>query len=141
MKVREVMSTEPETVSPDDTIQKAAKKMNKFRIGSLIVATPGFEIIGIITERDMLRAFAKGVKPSTKVKDVMTKGVVTIEEASTLDEAANKMIKFGIKRLAVTKKGRCTGIVTATDLITYESRLTDKMISLMQVPRKLLEAG
>jgi len=141
MKVRDAMSPEPETVSPAATIKQAAQKMNKYRIGSLIVATAGFEVVGMLTERDILRAFAKGKKPGTKVKEIMTKGVVTIEEHANLEDAADKMVKYGIKRLVVTKKGRCVGIITATDIITYESRLTDKMAQLMQMPRKLIEGG
>ncbi len=141
MKVKEAMSTDPETISPTATIKKAAKKMNIFRIGSLIVITPGFEIVGIITERDILKAFVKGKGPETKVKDIMTKDVVTIEQNAPLEEAADKMLKYGIKRLAVVKKGQCIGIITTTDLITYEARLTDKLMELMQTPKKLVQGG
>ena len=141
MKVKEAMSVDPETISPTATIKKAAKKMNAFRIGSLIVITPGFEIVGIITERDILKAFVKGKGPETKVRDIMTKNVVTIEQNAPLEEAADKMLKYGIKRLAVVKKGQCVGIITTTDLITYEARLTDKLMELMQTPKKLVQGG
>jgi len=140
MKVKDAMSAELETITPNSTIKKAAKKMNKYRIGSLIVSTAGFEAVGMITERDILRAFAKGEKPSTKVKDVMTKGLVTIDQNATLEEASDKMVKYGIKRLAATSKGRCVGIVTATDIIIYGARLRNNLMKLMQVPRRLLEA-
>ena len=141
MKVKEVMSTELETISPGSTIKSAASKMNKFRIGSLVVTTAGFEIVGIITERDILKAFVKGKKPSTEVREVMTEGVVTIDHNEMLEDAAGKMLKYGIKRLVVTSRGKCIGIVTATDLITYESRLVDKLSNLMNMPRKLMQAG
>ena len=141
MKVYEIMSTELETISPDSSIKTAAKKMNRLQIGALVVSTPGFELLGIITERDMLRAFAKSLKPSTEVKKLMTKGVITIEHKATLEKAADKMIKYAIKRLVVTKNGECVGIVTLTDLITYESRLVDKLSDLIQTPKKVAEAG
>ena len=141
LKIREVMSTELETAAPRDSIKKAAAKMNKFHIGSLVVTAPGFEMLGIITERDILKAFVKGKKPSTEVGEIMSKGVVTIDLNSTLEDAAKKMMEYGIKRLVVTKKDECVGIVTATDLITYESRLVDKLSDLMQAPRKLMQAG
>ncbi len=141
MRIREVMSTELETIGPRDSIKKAAAKMNKFHIGSLVVTAPGFEMLGIITERDILKAFVKGKKPSTEVSEVMTKGVITIDYNTTLEEAAEKMLGNGIKRLVVTKKDECVGIVTATDLIMYESMLVDKLSVIMKTPRKLMQAG
>ena len=46
-----------------------------------------------------------------------------------------------MKRLPVVSKGRCVGIVTATDLMTYEEHLIDKMAELFQLPRKKVEGG
>ncbi len=140
MKVKRAMSTEIETVHPDDSIKKAAQTMNKYRIGGLVVQKDQ-EVIGIITERDILKAFVKGLKPGTLVKDVMTKGVITIDQGATLEDAAKRMLEYGIKRLPVVSKGRCIGIITATDLITYEEHLIDKVSELFQVPHKKMEAG
>lgn len=140
MKVKSVMSTEIETVSPDNTIKKAAQIMNKYRIGGLVVQK-NQEVVGIITERDILKAFVKGMKRSTPVKDVMTKEVVTIDKNADLEEAAKRMLEYGVKRLPVVSKGRCVGIVTATDLMTYEEHLIDSMAELFQLPRKKTEGG
>jgi len=140
MNVASVMTRDVKTVKPTDTAKSAVVTMNKHHIGSVIVSD-GKEVLGIITERDMLRAFAKSLKPSTEVKKLMTKGVITIEHKATLEKAADKMIKYAIKRLVVTKNGECVGIVTLTDLITYESRLVDKLSDLIQTPKKVAEAG
>ena len=141
MKVKEVMSVEVQTVSPGATITNAAKKMNKYHIGSLVVILPGFEVVGIITERDILKSFARVCRPGIKVKDIMTKGVIAIDKNASLEEAADRMTKYGIKRLVVTHKNKCAGSVTATDLMLYESQLTDKLFHLLQKPKKLLEGG
>jgi CBS domain-containing protein len=140
MKVKSVMSTEIETVEPHDTLKKAAKIMNKYRISGLVVQKDQ-EIVGILTERDILKAFVKGMKPDTFVEDVMSKNVITIDKNATLEEAARRMLDHGIKRLPVVSKGRCVGLVTATDLITYEERLIDKMSELLLLPRRKAEGG
>lgn len=140
MKVKSVMSTDIETVNPDSTIKKAAQIMNKYRIGGLVVRKNS-EVVGIVTERDILRAFVKSLKPGTPVKDVMSKNVITIDANATLEEAAKRMLDYGVKRLPVISKGRCVGIVTATDMLAYEEHLADRLSELFQLPRKRMEAG
>lgn len=134
------MSTQLEMVEPDDTIKRAAVVMNKHRVGGLLVQK-GHELKGIITERDILKAFAKGVKPATAVKEVMTKDVMTVDENSSLEDAAKIMLNYGVKRLPVVSKGRCVGIVTATDLIAYEEHLIDRMSELFLLQRRRQQAG
>ena len=140
MKVKNVMSTEIETIEPEMSVRKAAEIMIRYRIGGLVVEQDQ-EIVGVITERDILKAFVKDMKPETFVKDVMTKEVITIEEDATLEDVAKRMLDYDIKRLPVVSKGRCVGIVTATDLITYEERLIDKVSELFKLPKKRNEAG
>jgi len=139
MQVAEVMSRHLRTIEPKSTLMEAARKMSKYNIGGLIV-TSAFEIKGIITERDIMEAFASGKKSSTPVSAVMTKRVYTIDHNATLEEAAKVMLKHHIKRLPVVKKGRCIGIITATDLISYEEKLIDKISLLFLLPRKKVEA-
>jgi CBS domain-containing protein len=140
MQVKDFMSSEIETILPSSSIKKAAQKMNKYRVGSLIVSTPGFELLGIVTQRDILKAFVKGLKPAASVKLIMSKDVITIEHDASLEKAATIMVDNGVKHLPVTKKGKCIGIITATDIIIFQSGLTEKLSELMHTPRKLLES-
>ncbi len=122
MNVSDIMSKRLKTVGPDETIQKAAKMMYFHRIGSLVVVS-GIVLTGIITERDMLKAFAKAIPPTTKVKDVMSGYVVTVRPDATLEDASKLMIENRIKRLVVTDDSGCIGIVTATDIVSHEKAL------------------
>ena len=140
MKVKSAMTTEIEAIGPDTALKKAAQLMNKHRIGGLVVEK-NQEVVGIITERDILKAFVRSMKPSTPVKNMMSKDVITIEENASLEEAAKRMLDYGIKRLPVVSKGRCVGIITATDLIAYEEHLIDKVSELFLLPRKRPEGG
>lgn len=135
MKVRKIMSKNLKTIEPSRTIRFAAQVMNKYGIGSLLVVD-SFALAGIITERDILKAFAAEKSPDTPVKDVMTKKVITITPDGTLEEAAKLMLKNKIKRLPVCKDNKCFGIVTATDLIKHEDKFAERLVSLYLAPRK-----
>ncbi|MBI4018273.1 MAG: CBS domain-containing protein [Candidatus Aenigmarchaeota archaeon] len=140
MKVKEIMSAKLKKIEPDETIRFAAQIMNKYGIGSLIVVD-SFELSGIITERDILKAFAEGKSPDTPVKSIMTRKVVMITPDTTLEQAAKLMTKHKIKRLPVCKENVCVGIVTATDLMKYEDTLVGNLASLYMLPRKKIGAG
>ena len=129
------MSAKLKTIEPDETIRFAAQLMSKYGIGSLIVVN-SFELSGIITERDILKAFADGKEPETAVKSVMTKKVITITPDTSLEEAARLMRKHKIKRLPVCRDNMCVGIVTATDLMKHEDKLAGGLVSLYTAPRK-----
>ncbi len=138
MKVKDVMCRKLKTITPDKTIQQAAKIMNRYRIGSLVVES-GIMATGIITERDILKAFANSLPPSTKVSEVMTEYVVTISPDANLEDAAKEMVENNIKRLPVVERNRAVGIVTSTDLVSCGGKLINKLRPLLTRKRKLLE--
>ncbi len=129
MEVQEAMSTRLITIRPDASIKQAAQKMVKHKISGLLVTTAGFELKGIITQGDILQAFAKGTNSDAPVTKVMTKRLLTIYTKDNLEAAAKKMVRHHIKRLPVVdrRKGKCVGIVTATDLMKYEEHLIERL--------------
>ncbi|MBS7643332.1 CBS domain-containing protein [Candidatus Bathyarchaeota archaeon] len=118
VRVYEVMTHNPLTVSLNDNLEKVVQMMNRFRVGSIIVVDEG-RPLGIVTERDILvRVVAKGkLAIETWVKDVMSKPIITIPENAYVEAAAKKMVKEGVKRLAVTRNGLLVGIITSTDIV------------------------
>jgi len=116
--VRDAMSENVKTVRVDDNVLDAVRKMNKFRIGSVIVLS-GARPVGIITERNILQ---RVVEPSNdpriiRAKDIMSSPLITIEPNATLEEAARLMVRRSIKKLPVIDDGRLIGIITTTDLV------------------------
>ncbi|MFB0543345.1 MAG: cyclic nucleotide-binding/CBS domain-containing protein [Candidatus Bathyarchaeia archaeon] len=116
--VRDAMSQNVKTVKVDDTVLDAVRKMNKFRIGSVVVLS-GTRPVGIITERNILQ---RVVEPCAdprviKAKDIMSSPLITIESNVPLEEAARLMVRRGIKKLPVIDDGRLVGIITTTDLV------------------------
>ena len=116
MKVSEIMTEAAVTDRADDTMAEAARKMWEQQTGSLLVMDSD-ELLGIITERDVLKAVATG-RPleGTRVSDAMTKDVVTVPPAMTLREAAAVMADKWIRHLPVVEQGRVVGILSQQDL-------------------------
>jgi len=116
VKVSEIMTEAAVTDRADDTLAEAARKMWEQQTGSLLVMD-GDELLGIITERDVLKAVATG-RPleGTRVSDAMTKDVVTVPPAMTLREAAAVMADKWIRHLPVVEQGRVVGILSQRDL-------------------------
>jgi CBS domain-containing protein len=135
MFVKEVMNKNVKTIRPEDIVKDAAKVMNEYHIGSLVVVSGTGEVVGILTERDILAdvvATGKGAD-EVKVSDVMTPNIITITPDKTLEEAADIMTENKIKKLPVVYEGRLVGIVTATDLIAYEKDLIKKISVLLAI--------
>ena len=117
--VKDVMSSPAGTVLESATANKVAALMDKDAYGCIIVTTKDGKPIGIITERDLVvRVLAKNKKPDTvKAKKVMTAPVMTIEPDVTISEAARRMSRLDIRRLAVMYKEKLVGIVSSKDIL------------------------
>lgn len=115
MKISEVMTEAAVTDRPDDSLEQAARKMWDQQTGSLLVLE-GEDLVGIITERDVLRAVATGSPLDTPVSEVMSKDLLTVEPGTSLREAAAIMTERWVRHLPVLEGGRLVGIVSQRDL-------------------------
>jgi CBS domain-containing protein len=116
VRVSEIMTSAAVVDQSDDTLAEAARKMWKQQTGSLLV-TDGDDLIGIVTERDVLKAVATGVKlEETRIAEVMTKDVVTVGPGTSLREAAKIMADRWIRHLPVVDSGKLVGVISQRDL-------------------------
>lgn len=116
MKVKQIMTADVKTVSPGDTVTKAASIMRQIDVGSVPV-TDGSKVVGIVTDRDIiLRGVAKGENPSQKVSEVMTTNVKCANPDMDVHIAADLMAENQIRRLPVTDSDRLVGIIAIGDL-------------------------
>jgi CBS domain-containing protein len=116
MKVSEIMTNAAVTDQPDDTLDAAARKMWRQQTGSLLVLD-GEDLVGILTERDVLKAVAAGANlKDTRVSEVMTKDLVIVGPQTSLREAAKIMADRWIRHLPVMDGGRLVGVVSQRDL-------------------------
>ena len=128
MKMREFVQIPAVTCSPEATVGDAARLLDRFNVGSLIVADSG-RILGIVTDRDIaLRCVAHGLAPSAPVTHVMTHTVATVAEGAELAEAADIMAAHGVRRLPVIDAdGRPVGVVALDDLTRYLGKELDAL--------------
>jgi sulfide:quinone oxidoreductase len=109
--VAEVMSTEPLIVAPEETLGEVAEKLRAGDLGSALVADYG-RLIGILTSRDLLRAFAGRIHPSeARVREWMTAEPVTVSAATPIEAAATLMTEYGFHHLPVVEDERPVGML------------------------------
>jgi CBS domain-containing protein len=117
MSVRELMAGSPVSADPGHTLVEAAAKMRAQR-SSVLAVLGGETIVGVITERDFMRAIADGRDPAaTLVSEFMTRDPRTIEAGKPAGEAAALMIKHHVRHIPVTEEGRLIGFLSARDLL------------------------
>jgi CBS domain-containing protein len=123
-------------------VRDVAKMMTKYRVGSVVVLD-GDKIAGIITELDIIwKVVSADLNPNmTKVEDIMTKKVVTIEANKSLEDATALMVENNIKKLPVVDKGKLVGIITATDLISVQPKMIEDLAKLLLFEEKKEIAG
>ncbi len=120
MHVKDIMTREVEVVSPEATLQEAARILKTHNIGSVPVCD-GSRLQGMITDRDIaIRAVAEGRDPFvTLVRDVMTSEVVYGMESQSIEDAARIMEQKQIRRLVILNEEKnLVGIVSLGDLAT-----------------------
>jgi CBS domain-containing protein len=116
-KIGEIMTSDPRTVAPSDTVADAARQMRDADVGAILVAEDG-RLAGILTDRDIVvRVVAEGKDPSSvPAGDVMTRDPVALTPDSTVDDAIRIVREQDVRRIPVVQDGRPAGIVSIGDL-------------------------
>jgi CBS domain-containing protein len=117
--LQELMTRDVLAVAPEDTLGETATKMVDRGVGSVVVSDFG-RLIGILTERDMLRAMADRTHPSqARVREWMTTEPVTANESMTVADAAQVMLEHNFRHLPVVEGERAVGIVSIRDVVEW----------------------
>lgn len=116
-------------------VTEAAKTMKKNRIGSLIVIDGNEQVIGVITERDLVhRVLGENKDPkTTKIGEVMSKNIITVGPYVSLIEALKIMRKNDVRRLPVTRNKKLVGILTEREIATAVIRASDEQLKLSRL--------
>ncbi len=127
MLVKDRMTLNPVTVSPDTSVSEALNLMRQRKVRRMPVVDKHEHLVGIVAEKDLLYA---SPSPATslnvyeigyllsklKVKEIMSKDVVTVTEDTPLEEAARIMVDRGVSGLPVVRDRSVVGIITETDI-------------------------
>ena len=118
----DVMTRDLLTVAPEDTLGEAAGKMTDRGVGAALVMDFG-RLVGILTERDLLRAVASHVHTSeVRVREWMTEEPITASEATPIRRGASLMLKRGFRHLPIVEGERTIGIVSLRDVVRETMR-------------------
>lgn len=118
MKISEIMTTDVRTVAPGATAAEAARLMSEAGVGIVPVVSDG-SVLGVLTDRDIVvRGAAEGLDlAATKVRDLLTPGVVSCFADDDLEAAVELMAERRIRRLVVlTREHRLAGLVSLADI-------------------------
>ena len=120
-QIRELMTVKPRTVKSGDSVVEAAKLM-KGEDAGIAPIVDGDKLVGVVTDRDIaIRVVAEGRDPqSTKVDEVASQNVVTVDPQQDLDEALRLMAQHQLRRLPVIEEdGKLVGIVAQADVARH----------------------
>jgi len=116
--VRDIMTSQLITAPLNTSVVNCVKIMKKNRVGTLLIEDTKKNIVGILTESDIITAIPKHNIYILKAKDIMSfQQIVTIRPNNTITDAANTMYKKNVKRLPVEKDGVIVGLITYRDIL------------------------
>lgn len=122
--VSEIMSKTVRTVDPGSTVGSALWVMANYDIGSVVVVE-GKKPVGIVTERDFARKYAKDKKVDMerKIEEISTKQVISVSPDTKVWDALALMVRKKIRQLPVVKDGQLVGIATERDIFKWIIRV------------------
>jgi CBS domain-containing protein len=109
--VREIMTKDVVTITPDRTVEEAAEELRKRGFGGMPVVDEQGILIGMVSEFDVIS------KRGRTVGDIMSRGVISVSDEVTADQVTSLMGLHGIRRVPVVREGRLVGIVSRSDLL------------------------
>ena len=116
----DIMRPELIEVAPEDTLGEVAERMTALNMGAAAVKDFG-RLIGIITERDLLKAMAERVHTSeARVRQWMTEDPITATVDTDVEEAAETMLEHGFRHLPVVEGERAVGILSIRDVAQHQ---------------------
>jgi len=109
------------TIEPTATLEAAVAMLAKHRIGALVVLGADERVIGILSERDIVRALAElgAAALTTPLAQVMTRKVVTCSEAETVGDIMERMTTGKFRHVPVLEQDRLVGIVSIGDVVKH----------------------
>jgi CBS domain-containing protein len=142
--VKDIMVREVITIDSTQTTMNAARLMSKFGVSSLIV-TKDDNIVGILTERDILiRVVASNQDPAKiTIMEIMSEPIVVVNQETSINEAVKIMFTERIKKLPVISQEenrmKLVGILSITDIAKIQHRITDDLELLLDIATDSVE--
>lgn len=140
MKVQDVMTKNPSTVTPDALASEAARIMKRDDVGLVPVIDDSRRLIGVVTDRDLaVRIVAEGRDAQTRVSDIMSAdGLATCRADEEVDRVMETMASEQVRRVPIVDdRGGLIGIVSQADIVrkAQDDRKAEKTVEQISQPR------
>jgi len=122
------------TLTSDVTLESAARELHTRKVGALVVLSETDEVIGVLSERDVVREVARrGPKAlEDRVSAAMSRTVITAHLQETIDEGLARMTDRRVRHLPVLEEGRLIGIISIGDLVKHKIAAAEAEAAAMQ---------
>ena len=139
MKVRDIMTAPVIGIHPEESVEVAARKLANYNVGVLPVCGDQGRVCGMVTDRDLVtRCLAANKLPrETKVREVMTGQVLTVDPNMDVGMAAHLMGRQQVRRLPVVEDGKVCGMFSLGDLAQTESGAQDAADALGNISKNI----
>jgi CBS domain-containing protein len=137
MNVTAILKTKGRAVAtarPDTTVLDIVQRLNTKKIGAIVVVGDNGQVVGIISERDVIRIIAERgmVGLEVPVAEVMTRAVISCRETSAIDEIMEMMTKGRFRHLPVIEDGALVGLISIGDVVKHHVAEVEMEVSAMR---------
>jgi len=140
MHIRDVMTPNPRTISPNDSIQNAARIMRDEDTGVVPVVDNG-KPVGVVTDRDIVVRAVSEDRLNRPVRDIVTTDIVAARPDMSTREAVELMSEHQVRRLPVVENDKLVGIVSIGDIAVKEGRDSRVGDALQHISEGVKEQG
>lgn len=135
MKVSDIMTKNVIKVSPEESVEVAARTLTHYNIGALPVCKEDGKVCGMVTDRDLVTRCMAANMPasSTSVRQVMTSQVMSVHPDTDAAVAAHLMGRQQVRRLPVTENGKLCGMISLGDIACREESVMDAADALTDI--------
>jgi CBS domain-containing protein len=118
-QVKNAMHSEVVSIRPEATVEEAIELLLNHSISGAPVIDDAGRLCGIISQFQLLEVMYDPQVKTSRVRDFMTRNVLTVEEDSLLGSAVNLFVVHRIRRLPVVRQGKVVGVISRSDLLRY----------------------
>lgn len=121
-------------VKQSDSVLTAVKQMLTIKESGLLIITPGGGLVGIVTEKDVMRLVAERYTQLNKIEvwEIMSKSLTTVSAEATLDEALGIMTEKHIHHLPLMQGEKVVGLISLDDIITARLKKTEREAEMLK---------
>lgn len=123
---KDIMSTEIITITEDATMKHVIQLLVTRGITGLPVVSDDMELLGIVTEKDVLKALYNRDVQVNSVADLMTGDIVSFDENDDLIKVFKGLVENNFRRVPILSQGKLVGIISRTDIIKFLSKSAAK---------------